>query len=269
MNNFIERLTFAIKGYRRRQVANAGAFRKVIFIAGLPKSGSTWLENLFVAVPGFRRGKFPPYITIHDHDLREEMFDSWRFDPVVVKLHTNPDDGNIAILDRLGVKYCITYRDLRDVAVSFVFYVKNVAREHWLHENFNKMDNGEALHYFIKEELPAYANWVRDWTLKRDQSKSTTIQYESLLMRPVDEFCRVAGFFDLDLSSSECRKIVESQQFEKKSGRRRGEEDQQNFLRKGVAGDWRVYFDKAHKEKFKEIAGDWLIEFGYEKGMDW
>ncbi len=40
-------------------------------------------------------------------------------------------------------------------------------------------------------------------------------------------------------------------------------------LRKGVTGDWKNYFSDKHKKIFKEIAGDLLIELGYEKDNNW
>ena len=57
--------------------------------------------------------------------------------------------------------------------------------------------------------------------------------------------------------------------FEQKSGRKPGQEDQKSFARKGVSGDWRNKFTPEHKARFKEIAGDLLIELGYEKDKNW
>jgi hypothetical protein len=40
-------------------------------------------------------------------------------------------------------------------------------------------------------------------------------------------------------------------------------------FRKGMRGDWKNHFNTEHKEKFKKIAGEYLIRFGYEHDMDW
>lgn len=63
--------------------------------------------------------------------------------------------------------------------------------------------------------------------------------------------------------------MVETNSFERVSGRLRGEESGTNFLRKGVAGDWREIFTKRDKEVFKEEAGELLIGLGYEKDTSW
>lgn len=40
-------------------------------------------------------------------------------------------------------------------------------------------------------------------------------------------------------------------------------------LRRGISGDWKNHFSPAVKQKFKEIAGEALVELGYEKDLDW
>jgi hypothetical protein len=40
-------------------------------------------------------------------------------------------------------------------------------------------------------------------------------------------------------------------------------------FRKGTIGDWRNHFEPEHKTAFRELAGQALIELGYEKDMDW
>jgi hypothetical protein len=49
------------------------------------------------------------------------------------------------------------------------------------------------------------------------------------------------------------------------SNRPQGEEDSASFFRKGVAGDWRSVFTARDREIYKEMAGDRLIEMGYER----
>jgi hypothetical protein len=40
-------------------------------------------------------------------------------------------------------------------------------------------------------------------------------------------------------------------------------------FRSGKIGKWRQSFNEAHKNAFKEIAGDLLIQLGYEENYDW
>lgn len=45
--------------------------------------------------------------------------------------------------------------------------------------------------------------------------------------------------------------------------------EKQNTCRKGIVGDWKSWFTSETVEVFKEIAGEALIELGYEKDMNW
>jgi len=40
-------------------------------------------------------------------------------------------------------------------------------------------------------------------------------------------------------------------------------------FRKGKIGDWKNHFNPEHKQAFKEIAGQLLIDLGYEKDLNW
>jgi len=52
-------------------------------------------------------------------------------------------------------------------------------------------------------------------------------------------------------------------------GRTPGQEDRTAEWRKGVVGDWRTYFTEETKERFKAMAGELLVELGYERGTGW
>jgi len=40
-------------------------------------------------------------------------------------------------------------------------------------------------------------------------------------------------------------------------------------FRRGTPGAWQTYFTPAHKRLFKDVAGDLLIQMGYEADHDW
>ena len=40
-------------------------------------------------------------------------------------------------------------------------------------------------------------------------------------------------------------------------------------FRSGKTGGWQQHFTEEHKKLFKDVAGDLLIDLGYEKNNDW
>ena len=57
--------------------------------------------------------------------------------------------------------------------------------------------------------------------------------------------------------------------FEKLAGRKKGEENKKEHYRKGVAGDWKNYFDARMTREFKDRFGAGLVKLGYETDLDW
>jgi hypothetical protein len=96
------------------------------------------------------------------------------------------------------------------------------------------------------------------------------VRYEDLLEHPHEEMTELARFLGVETREEFIEQAVNSASFETLSkGRKRGQEDATSFFRKGVAGDWREFFTKRDREIYKEIAGDLLIQLGYEKDYDW
>lgn len=71
------------------------------------------------------------------------------------------------------------------------------------------------------------------------------------------------------LPSSTIKRIVEKRTFERLTGRKRGQENASNHLRKGVPGDWKNYFEDTHVQAFKERYNDLLLRLNYEDTPDW
>jgi hypothetical protein len=62
---------------------------------------------------------------------------------------------------------------------------------------------------------------------------------------------------------------VARHEFELASGRQPGQEVRQEFLRKGVVGDWRSHFTLEASDVFERHAGAELVQLGYETDSSW
>ena len=63
--------------------------------------------------------------------------------------------------------------------------------------------------------------------------------------------------------------IVERRTFEKLTGRKKGQENRNTHLRKGVPGDWINHFTTAHIREFKDRYNDLLLKLRYVDTPDW
>ncbi len=96
------------------------------------------------------------------------------------------------------------------------------------------------------------------------------VHYEEMLADPIACTGRVLGFLDADTEAPAIEACVEGASFERATrGRSRGDERPTEFLRNGLAGQWKDVFTAVDRETFKRVAGDLLIELGYETDAAW
>ena len=248
----------------------------ILFIAGLPKSGSTWLEKMVASYEGYHEYLLPAVTRhelatggSHDFELPAGMFDKLQNMLILTKMHIHGSPNNVAVLRDAEINYVVLHRDLRDVAVSYHFYVSNTPwhPEHDLHSNTSVQS---GLQIFGQRMLPAYVAWVRSWKKNADPSHSIQLRYEEMLEDPVAGMKKIATLFGLDSSQDTMRRIVDAHSFDKMSGgRRSGATSQHSFARKGVSGDWKNHFTPEIRNQYGEILADFLIENGDEKNTDW
>jgi hypothetical protein len=99
--------------------------------------------------------------------------------------------------------------------------------------------------------------------------KYLEIRYEDLLRDAPATLGRVLEFLGARKEKRNIERCIRAGSFERASDRRRGQEDARSFFRKGIAGDWREVFTWRDREIYKELAGELLIELGYERSLDW
>ncbi|HLO15037.1 MAG TPA: sulfotransferase [Anaerolineales bacterium] len=97
-----------------------------------------------------------------------------------------------------------------------------------------------------------------------------SLRYEDLLEHPFDEMQKLWNFLGVQVDQQLERAIVDemaSNPDEEWQVKRN--EDIASFLPKGHAGNWQKLFTARDKSIFKEMAGEMLIKWGYEKAVDW
>lgn len=250
--------------------------QKSLFVAGLPKSGTTWLKGLLCSFPGVHEALIPQAAGYelrtggsHDFELPDDIFDRFRGMLVLTKMHVHGSPHNVEVLRRARLNYVVLYRDLRDVAVSEYFYVRQTPW-HPMHSRYRRLGVREGLQLFADVTLPAYLRWVRSWRANRDPELSLEVRYEQLVAHTRSVLTKIAEHLRMPHSPQLIDRIVEEHSFKKLSGgRERGQASSQSFFRSGTSGDWRNHFDDAIAAKFKQVIGEFLVEFGYEKDTTW
>lgn len=250
--------------------------QNVLFVAGLPKSGTTWLEKMLFTLPGFSEIMIPEAVYFeqnnigsHHYDFPKNTISRLKDSLSVLKLHVHGSKNNVDILHEANLNYVVLFRDLRDVAVSYFFYVKNTPW-HPEYKQYKKIEKtADGLRLFAKNLLPAYKEWILSWSRVNDK-RCLIIKYEDLKTDTTKHFTQILHHYGINLSAGEISAVVEKNSFKNLAeGRKEGTSDSSSFFRKGISGDWKNHFDKELISIYKEEIGELLIEFNYEKDLNW
>ncbi len=250
--------------------------QNILFVAGLPKSGTTWLKKMLLCYPGFKEVLFPGESIhalalggSHDYDLPDDLFRHFNKALICTRMHIHGSMQNVNVLKANNIRHVVLFRDLRDVAISHYFYVRQTP---WHPEYllYSKLDLKEGLKKFAERTLLGFVAWVRSWRENQDPDLCLEISYEQMLSDGSGVMTEVAQHFELDSSVQTINDIIEKNSFKRISGgRKQGQENDKSFFRKGIAGDWKNQFDEELKDLYKELIGDFLIEFNYEEDTNW
>jgi len=124
--------------------------------------------------------------------------------------------------------------------------------------------------YVFEEKRNPKLSWSDFYDLWGAKSNHVHVKYEVLRTEPVIALQKiVCDLTGLKIGEVEADKIVDKYSFEKVSGRKVGEENNNSFMRKGIVGDWKNYFDGNARKLFHAYAGDALVGLGYEGDASW
>ena len=134
----------------------------IIFIAGLPKSGTTWVRTMLAMLPGYNiRPIYDPKGTMVEHYfICDDVFQALpknRYS--IIKVHTKFSEENFKIITKYVDRFIVMYRDLRDMCVSRYIHVKN-DKTHDLCQSYNEWSKDEGMMHSIGLVYKHHVPWV-------------------------------------------------------------------------------------------------------------
>lgn len=198
----------------------------------------------------------------------------------------SPISGGPAIseIGRLlpGARVIHIVRDGRDVAVSAAHHVWNYAdrgreihpgdaaiRDAYRADPEGFVRSGRSLFREGGLETAARA-WAEGTIAARRQGEAlpsghyAEVRYEDLLTQGAGELVRLCRVIGVECTPEEAERCMVENAFERVSGRPPGVERSSEFLRSGVAGDWRRVLGDAEASAYGRLAAEALEAFGYE-----
>ena len=265
-----EGIIYSVKSIQYLFLNNRFNKKQKVLVNGSPKTGTTWMLKLVNSIPGYHglgnfHGEIERYRTIEPGE--------------VVHGHDWYTNELSQILKDKDIKVVLMMRDPRDQLISRVFHIRRDENHIW-HEHLKESSLDEAIELCIegREGLPGTRTMVelsQSWF--NSEIEIIVVRYEKLVDDPQIELSKVLEYLEMNLPDGLISAIIKRNQFDRLSrgrkfwdkSRRRGQADPRSHFRKGIVGDWTNYLNESQKILFKEVAGDKLIELGYENDLNW
>jgi sulfotransferase 6B1 len=281
---------------RRAQAAQkwgAGNLRAIPAVLGnaMPKSGSHLLIQILeglTEIGPFVDPGFPPVnrnednTKLPDEKVLEEIRAMRPGDIRYCYLHA--EEPWLSAVTGTGRATIFVYRDPRDWVISQVFYAKDMHEGHMLHEYYNALLNMEArinaaiegVHQDLTsfkqpvaanllglrapsviERYSHYLGWL-------DVPGVLCLRFEDLIedrRSKIEEILKYLEIFNFrsSIPHEKAIDILINAVAPRKSG----------TFRKGQPGNWREHFTEGNVERFKEVAGELVVQLGYEQEKNW
>lgn len=161
-------------------------------------------------------------------------------------------------------------RDPRDITVSWYFSIRyshsvmgDVIPKY--RPMFNKMSVKDGLVKSIDFlHNGGYYKRLKSWV---DNAPDIVYRYEDFTANSIDFMRRLMRFMDIAMPNEVLQILCNKYSFRRLSGRRKGVEDNKRQYRKGIAGDYKNYFDTELLDYFNKITDNIAEALNY-KGED-
>ena len=254
--------------------------RPPVLVNSFPKSGTHLLLQLAEGLPErVNYGAFLASMTSSFQFRQRSPESTGRFirsfvPGEIIRGHLFYDPRNAEDLVGKNVVHYFIYRDPRDVVVSEAHYLREMNRWHRLAPFFRKVPSiDDAITLSIAGfdppipgiEYPNIAGRFARYQGWLSCDECLCIRFEDLRSEARDDIVRrMAEFYlarceDATVSVDECVRSMTARIAPHKS----------HTFRSGKKAGWQQEFNAEHRRLFDELAGDLLVELGYESNHDW
>lgn len=243
-------------------------------IISIPKSGTFLLVKTVKLLSGIKT-----HIDPKGWDLiTPEAMNVFLKKPILLRTHAIHLDQNITQLNNKSIKTVFIYRDPRDQIVSAAYFIKKPVSGWPIHskwsisELIDELIIGGGLIWktiFSAKEtwhnlqgITEYYNLYLPWQFEPNVYTTT---FEKLV-GPQGGGTKEEQLHEIRAISKHMGEEITLEKAEIIAKNLFG--NTQTF-REGKIGSWKKHFSEQQKEAFKKIAGQLLIDLGYEKDLNW
>jgi hypothetical protein len=218
-----------------------------IVLAGPPKTGNVWVENILALMYDLEVLQVVPKdSTAFTAFCRDGQF----ADGAIFHQHFSPDDEFLAATSEAGVDIVTVIRNPYDTFVSVYYYIQNFsqafveAADPAARLAGKAIDSPEAFEFLaegFKVNLQQAVDWLRS-------GRSNVVRYEDIQVTPVRTISRLAA----TLKAVPEERIRQAIILSRAHLMRSRDEVMAKHIRSGTVGDWMNHLTEQHLDVFRE-----------------
>ena len=218
-----------------------------IFIACLPKSGSTFLKNLLLKLTGYR-DLFTVYAAGQtEHEIYLPTLREFAHLDTVTQQHCRASDANIHLMQAFGIRPVVLVRNIFDSVMSLLdFYNHGAFKTSYFRADWPMLDEEAKIDLLIDHVIPWYLQFVASWDQAEREKRVELcwLSYEELITDKCSSVLKLLEFYGLGASSGNVQKGIS--EVESDGGK--------NRFNKGVMGRGRSILSAQQKERVRRLA---------------
>ncbi len=279
-------LAFQLKYYKKNLTEGRNRSRPLVLCNSYPKSGTHLLYQILYSLSELSKWDDIVSVQALCGIINTYNHIRWKIgsapDGSIVRSHLMYCDEIKEILREEQCKVIFIYRDLRDVALSHARWVTKESRI-FLHNIYLQEENlDRQLMCSIKGipigtpfgsnlSQPDIGQDFRRWKGWIEDPNTLAVKFEDLIgergggseQKRIEMVEKIVSYLGINLSPEQIKAQFASFVMNPR--------ESHTFLKgaKGRQGGWKNVFKEVHKEAFKKVAGELLIELGYESNLNW
>lgn len=277
---------FFLTRYLQAKILNYGNIKSFALCNSYPKSGTHLLYQILYSIPGFKKWNDIVSVQALCGVMNTASHIRWKIGSApnhsIIRSHLMHCDSVLEAISEFNYKSFFIYRDLRDVAVSHARWVTKENRiflnsYYLVKESFDEqlMSSIEGTPVgtpfgsnvsqpSIGQDFSRWQGWLTD-------VNTLSVKFEDLVgergggseEKRLSIVEKILDHLEVNLPISEIKTKFTSYAM--------NPEESHTFKKggKGSIGGWHSTFKPKHKVAFKAVAGELLVELGYETNLDW
>jgi len=259
--------------------SNYDSKMKSVWCAGLPKSGTSLIEEIFDQLPYVRHDAsflriYNPKKLDHIHGVNQDIFKEMKencYTFLKTHSHYSPTYENLAI--KYNVKIIVSLRDLRDMMISRYFHIIN-EENHWLNKKISKLSFKDGFIASLiskptaeeENSLTYYYYWILNWLKIAKEKNYLVLWYEDYKDDPLNYINKILKFTRFpDFYAERILKKIQNKNSENLKKSLNKYSKLKSTFRKGEIQEWKKYFDEDINNAFNDNLPGKLENVLYKK----